>query len=841
MSVLRDDIRVAFRRFRHQPGFTLVAVMTLALGFGANTAIFGLVEALLLRSLPVERPEELYRIGDTNACCVNSGLMGSFSLFSTPLFEQLRDSAPEFSKLTAFQAGTLAVGLRRSGSAIPESLGSKFVTANYFDVFGVSAAAGRLLQPADDRPGAPPVAVLSYRAWMRFGLDPSIVGGSFAINGSPVTIVGVAAAEFFGETIQADPPGLWIPMGQEPVLRAAGSLTDKADQHWLYAIGRLRPGARPEQLGSRLTTALQQWLSTQTFLTEDDRQRIPRQRIIVAPAGGGVPLMQAQFSRSLQFLFATSAVLLLIASANLANLLLARADRGQAAIRAALGASSARLARQSLTEGVLLALVGGILGILVASMGMQGLIALAFPGAAYVPVATAPSASVLLFAALLAIITGMLFTGAPAWAMARTPPLAALAGIGRGGQGKSFVPRRSLVIAQVALSFVMLTSAGLLASSLGHLEGQRLGFDPAGRYVARIDVPPQGATPETLSLLFARLRERVAGITGVQNVSYALSSPMDGNNWSSGISIGGRAPDQDQSQGASWNRVGPKYFETVGTRVLRGRAFNEGDAPGARRVAVINDVFARKFFAAADPIGQTVGIGGAGHSGDFAIVGVVDDVKHTTPNQAVRAMLYLPAFQAGDYDDASSRNVQGRSMLLRAVVVHASPGTRDLDRSLREAIAAINPDINVTRVRPLEEQVSSNFRIERLMARLTSVYGALALVLASLGLYGVTSYAVSQRTREIGVRMALGADSARIIRTVVGGPLLETFVGLLIGIPLASLVGRAINTQLYGISSQDPLVIATAVSVLVVTALVAAAIPARRAASLDPATTLRGQ
>jgi len=841
MSVLRDDIRVAFRRFRHQPGFTLVAVMTLALGFGANTAIFGLVEALLLRSLPVERPEELYRIGDTNACCVNSGLMGSFSLFSTPLFEQLRDSAPEFSKLTAFQAGTLSVGLRRSGSAIPESLGSKFVTANYFDVFGVSAAAGRLLQPADDRPGAPPVAVLSYRAWMRFGLDPSIVGGSFAINGSPVTIVGVAAAEFFGETIQADPPGLWIPIGQEPVLRAAGSLTDKADQHWLYAIGRLRPGARPEQLGSRLTTALQQWLSTQTFLTEDDRQRIPRQRIIVAPAGGGVPLMQAQFSRSLQFLFATSAVLLLIASANLANLLLARADRGQAAIRAALGASSARLARQSLTEGVLLALVGGILGILVASMGMQGLIALAFPGAAYVPVATAPSASVLLFAALLAIITGMLFTGAPAWAMARTPPLAALAGIGRGGQGKLFVPRRSLVIVQVALSFVMLTSAGLLASSLGHLEGQRLGFDPAGRYVARIDVPPQGATPETLSLLFARLRERVAGITGVQNVSYALSSPMDGNNWSSGISIGGRAPDQDQSQGASWNRVGPKYFETVGTRVLRGRAFNEGDAPGARRVAVINDVFARKFFAAADPIGQTVGIGGAAHSGDFAIVGVVDDVKHTTPNQAVRAMLYLPAFQAGDYDDASSRNVQGRSMLLRAVVVHASPGTRDLDRSLREAIAAINPDINVTRVRPLEEQVSSNFRIERLMARLTSVYGALALVLASLGLYGVTSYAVSQRTREIGVRMALGADSARIIRTVVGGPLLETFVGLLIGIPLASLVGRAINTQLYGISSQDPLVIATAVCVLVVTALVAAAIPARRAASLDPATTLRGQ
>jgi predicted permease len=316
---------------------------------------------------------------------------------------------------------------------------------------------------------------------------------------------------------------------------------------------------------------------------------------------------------------------------------------------------------------------------------------------------------------------------------------------------------------------------------------------------------------------------------------------MDGNNWSGGISIGGRAEDQLQTQGSSWNRVGPKYFETVGTRVLRGRGFDDGDQPGARRVAVINDAFAKRFFDAADPIGQTVGIGGIAHGGDFAIVGVVDDVKHTTPNQAVRPMLYVPAFQSGDYDDESARNVQGRSMLMRAIVVHASPGARELDRSLRAAIADVNPDVNVTRVMPLEEQVSGNFRVERLMARLTSMYGALALILASLGLYGVTSYSVSQRTREIGVRMALGADGGRIIRTVVGGPLLETVAGLLIGIPLAMLAGRAINTQLYGVGGQDPRVITTAVVVLVITAVIAAAIPARRAASVDPAKALRGQ
>lgn len=837
---MRDDIRVALRRFRHQPGFTLVAVLTLALGLGANTAIFGLVDALLLRALPVERPEELYRLGDTNGCCVNSGLMGSFSLFSSRLFEHLRDSAPEFSQITALQAGTLSVGVRRSGSAMPEAFNGKYVTANYFDVFGVKAAAGRLLQAADDLPGAPPVAVLSYRAWTRFGLDPSIISGGVTINGTPMTIVGVSAQTFFGETIQPDPPDVWIPMGQEPAMLGAGSLIDKADQHWLYAIGRLRPGSNPEQVSSRATTALQQWLAAQPFLNDQDRQQLPRQHIVVSPAGGGARLMQAQFARSLTLLFATSAVLLLIASANLANLLLARADRGQAAIRAALGASASRLVRQSLTEGVLLALIGGALGLVVSALGTRALIALAFPAAAFVPVSTAPSLSVLMFSFLLAIVTGMLFTGAPAWAMSRTAPLDALAGIGRGGQGKSFVPRRSLVIAQVALSFVMLTSAGLLASSLGNLEGQRLGFNPAGRFVARIDVPSAGQTPEKLSLLFTRLRERIGGVTGVQDVSYALSSPMDGNNWSSGISIGGRAPDQAQSRGTSWNRVGPKYFETVGTQVLRGRAFDDRDAPGAKRVAIINEAFATKFFAAANPLGQTVGLGLVDHSGDFEIVGVVDDVKHATANQPVRPMLYLPGFQSGVYTDASSINVHGRSMLMRSIVVHAA-STNELERSLRGAIAEVDPNIVVTRVLALEEQVNVNFRIERLMARLTTVYGALALILASLGLYGVTSYSVAQRTREIGVRMALGADRARIIRTIAWGPLMETVAGLLIGIPLALLAGRGITAQLYGVGGQDPLVIGAAVGVLIVTAVVASTIPARRAASVDPAQALRGQ
>jgi predicted permease len=841
MGQLRDDLRAALRRFRHQPGFTLIVVTTLALGLGANTAIFTLVDALMLRSLPVERPEELYRLGDTNNCCVNTGLQGSFSLYSSRLLEHLRASAPEFTELAGFQAGTLALGLRRTGAAIPESFGAKYVTANYFQMFGVKAAAGRLLRPEDDEPGAATVAVLSYRAWMRFGLDPSVIGDSFAINGIPITVVGVAQSEFFGDTIQPDPQGLWIPIGQEPTMRGELSLRDRTDSHWLYAIGRIKPGVNPTQASSRVTTALQQWLTAQAFVPQEYRAEIARQRIVITAAGGGVPLMQAQFARSLTLLFATSAVLLLIASANLANLLLARADRGQAAIRAALGASATRLVRQSLTEGVLLALIGGVLGVVVAMLGTRALIALAFPGAVFVPVSTTPSVSVLVFSSALAVVTGMLFTGAPAWAMSRTAPLDALSGIGRGGQGKSFVPRRSLVIAQVALSFVMLTSAGLLASSLGNLERQPLGFDPGNRLVVRADVPPQAATAERLSLLYTRLQDRLANVSGVRSVSYALSSPMDGNNWSSSIAISGRAVDPARPDSTSWNRVGPKYFDTVGTRILRGRAIDERDIPGARRVAVINQAFAKKFFDTSDPIGQTIGIGGIEHSGDFEIVGVADDVKHTNANQPVRTMLYLPGFQSGDYADASGRNVQARSMLLRSLVVHAAPGTANLERALRGAVAEVDPNINVTSVMALETQVSGNFRVERLMARLTSIYGVLALVLAALGLYGVTTYAVAQRTREIGVRMALGADRSRIMRTVVGGPLLETLGGLAIGIPLALLVGSAISAQLYGVGGQNPGVIAAAIGVLMVTAGLAATIPARRAASVDPARALRGQ
>jgi predicted permease len=839
---IRDDIRQALRRLRHQPGFAATAVATLALGLGANVAIFTLVHALMLRALPVERPDELVRLGDNNDCCVNSGFAESYALFSTRLYEHLREAtADQFTSMTAFQATTTAVGVRLEGASQAESVPSQFVSGTYFSTLGVAPAHGRLLTSADDVPGAPVAAVLSHHTWTRtFGGDPSMVGASMLVGGVPVTIVGVADARFFGDAIRPNPAGLWLPIGQEPVLRGAASINERPDLNWLYALGRIRPGVARAAVSARTTSVLQQWLGAQPFVGEAQRAELPRQHIAATAAGGGVNLLGDQFGQPLTALFVMSALVLLIAVANLANLLLARAERGQVAIRAALGASRGRLIRQALTEGVILALAGGAAALVVAFAGVRALVALAFPGVAFVPIDALPSPVVLGFAVLLALITGVLFTAAPAWAMSRTAPLEALSGVGRGGSGRSLVPRRSLAVAQVALSVVLLSAAGLLGASLSRLEHQTLGFEPENRAVAHLDVPPRLTDPAELWRVYESLRARLLQISGVSSVGYALYSPMEGNNWSSNVTIAGRPVDPLRSDGASWNRVGPDYFSTAGTRVLRGRAIETRDAPGAPRVAVVNEAFRQRFLADGEPIGRTLGIGGPEHASDYAIVGVVDDVKYTAPTQPVRPMILLPAFQTVAYEDESARSTQARSLYLRAVLIKTTPDVRALEAAVRRAVADVDSSMTVRRVVPLSVQVATNFRLQRLMARLTSFYGLVALALASLGLYGVTAYNVAQRTREIGVRMALGADRGRIVRTMIGGALVQTAAGLALGVPIVLLSGATIAGELHGVSPRDPVTLATAAAVLLASGLSAALLPAIRAARLEPVRALGG-
>jgi predicted permease len=830
---------MAIRRLRQQPGFTAVAVATLALGLGANITIFTLVHALMRRSLPVERPHELYRLGDNDNCCRNSGLQGDFSLFSLPLFEHLRANTPQFTDLAAFQATTILLGLRREGETAADSFPVQFVSGNYFRMFGVRPAAGRLFTPDDDRPGAPPVIVLSHRVWFHeYGADPALVGGTVVIAGQPMTVAGVAAEGFFGDTIRADPAGFWLPIALEPVVRGVGAARD--GQHWLYAIGRVRPGADIGAIGTAATAALQAWLAAQPFTTDREREELPRQRIPVVPAGGGVALMRVSFGQSLLVLSITSALVLLIACANLANLLLARADRGQAAIRAALGASSRRLLSQSMIEGIVLALAGALAGFVVAIAGARALVALAFPTATFVPVDATPSLPIVLFGFLLAVATGALFSAAPAWAMSRTQPLDALQGIGRSGHERSFVPRRSLVIAQVALSLVLLTGAGLLARSLGNLEGQSLGFEPERRFVVRLEIPPMDGDIARLSALYERMLARVGRIPGVESVTYALYTPMESNNYQTRVSIDGRPVDPSGAvDSIPWNRVGPGYFETAGTRVVRGRGIESRDTPVSPRIAVVNQAFVRRYLENGEPLGRRLGLGDVSHARDFEIVGVVEDVKYTAANRPTRPMIFLPTLQIVAYDNPAEGGAQARTTIARALLVRTAAGAPNLERDVRRVLGEIDSSVIVFRVIPLSTQVSANFRMDRLMARLMSAYGGLALALAALGLYGVTAYGVARRRREIGIRMALGAGRGRILATAIKGPLVQVAIGLAIGVPLALFGVRAIEAQLYEVGARNPTVLGVAIAILLASAVAAAIVPALRATAVAPTEALR--
>lgn len=836
---MRDDLKYAIRRLWQQPGFTVTAVLTLALGLGANTAIFTLLHAVIYRPLPVTRPSELYRIGDDTNCCVNSGLQKNYSLFSTALYTHLRDSLPEFSDLAAVQPNTTVTGLRAADAATPMSTPSAYVSSNYFRMLGVRAHLGRLLEPADDVPGAPVVMAMSYAAWRdTFNGDPLLVGKTFFVGGVAVTLAGVTAPDFFGETVRANPAGIWLPLGQEPLLRGAGSLNARPAQDWLYAIGRLRSGATAQGVAAKASGALGSWLSAQTFWSDDERKALGDSRVQVVSAAGGVQLMRGNFGQSLTLLLSMSALVLLIAAANLANLLLSRADRVSASIRAALGASSGRLVRQSLIEGLVLALIGCAGALIVSTFASRAIIALAFPPDVHLPVDPTPSLTIIAFSFALAIVTGLIFAAAPALAMGRTDPIQALRGVSREGADVAFMPRRSLVVVQVTLSLILLAGAGLLGKSLSRLENQSLGFDPENRVVVRLDPPAIAGEPDRLAAMYARMKERIDQIPGVVSSSYALYSPMEGNNWSGTIGISGR-PDPERNLSASWNRIGPDYFETMGTKIVRGRSINTTDTPNSEHVAVVNQAFVNKFFPDADPLGQRVGVNGPESGSDYQIIGVSEDVKYAGPAQPARAMIFLPVMQLAAMAEPGDRQTQARSTLVRTMELRLRPGTASVEPAVRKALAEANQNLTATRFVPMRDQIAGNFRTNRLLATLTSAYGLLALALASLGLYGVTSYAVSKRTHEIGVRMALGADRQRIVWDVLRGAVIQAVVGLLIGVPLAMFAARTLTSQLYGVETRDPWVFGTATLALIVTAAFAAALPARRAASVNPTKALR--
>jgi len=840
------DIRVAFRQFRKSPGFALTVILTIALGIGANTAIFTLVHAVLMKSLPVVDPKTLYRVGDKDDCCVNGGFLdedGDFDLFSYELYRHFRDTTPEFEQLAAMESGGGRITVRR-GSEPAKALYSEYVSGNYFSTFGIGPFAGRMLMPADDVAGAAPAVVMSYQAWRSdYGGDPSIVGSTLYIQRQPMTVVGVAPPGFFGDRIRENPPALWIPLSSEPVVERETSLLHVPDSNWLYAIGRVKPGVNVGSLQAKMSTTLRVWLGNhQEYTRNGGSTVIPKQHVVITPGGAGIQNLQQETHKGLYLLMTISALVLLVACANVANLLLARGAtrKAETSIRMALGAARSRLIRQMLTESVLLGCLGGLAGLAVAYAGTRTILALAFPDAPNLPIDTSPSLPVLGFAFLLSLVTGIVFGIVPAWITSHSDPAEALRGVNRSTRDRGSLPQKSLIVFQAALSLVLLISAGLLTKSLRNLEHQNFGLQTANRYVLHLDPAGAGYTPEKLPALYQTLEQQFGALPGVQSVGLALYSTLEGNNWGEGVQIEGRpAAGPNEHNGSSWDRISPKFFETIGQPVIRGRGITDADTATSQMVAVVNQAFVKKFFPKEDPIGHHFGVFDHKYAGAFEIVGIVADAKYNNPNREFRAMYFRPLNQQLKVTESNEIMAEGRSLYIDSITLHFKEPPQNVETMVRRTLADIDPNLTVIDLHSLDYQVSDNFNQERLIARLTMLFGLLALVLASVGLYGITSYAVARRTSEIGLRMALGADRGNVVRMVLRGAFLQVGLGLALGIPIALIGGHYMTDQLYGVRSYDPLSIAIAIIVLSLAAALAGFIPARRAASIEPMEALR--
>lgn len=816
-----------------------MAICTLALGIGVNTAIFTLVHAVLLRSLPVPRPAELYSLGDTHLCCDTTDVQTNVALYSYALYREVRDQAREFREVAAFQSWLTNLSVRPVGAGPAEAHKGQFVSGNYFSAFEVSPIAGRIFTSTDDQPNARPVAVMSYSAWQRhFGNDRSVVGSVFYINGSPVTIIGIAPPEFFGDTLRSDPPDFWLPLNLEPALDHDNPLLNQPSEFWLYAVGRLRPGVSPAQVEARLTPQIKQWLIEHTALRHD---LIAKLQVSVLPAGNGIGRLRDSYGDGLRLLTGITGFILLLACANIANLLLARsaARRLPTSVRVALGASRARIVRQMLTEGLLLAVLGGTLGIGVAFAGTRLLIALAFRGADYVPINAKPPLAVIAVSFAIALLTGMLFSILPAWLMAGTQPIEAMRGAGRSTRDKSSLPQKWLLVVQAALSLLLLAGTGLLTQSLRNLENQQFGFQTQGRLIVRLNPALAGYTPERLPELYRTLQDRFSHLPGVLRASLALHSPMDGWNWNSQVFVDGRtpAPNPDEDN-VEYDFVSPQYFDVIGTKLVLGRLITEQDQPNTHHVCVVNQAFVRKFLGTGSPLGRHLGLNTIAHSGDYEIVGVVEDTKYRNPKEPAKPMFFMPLLQLVRYEQPTDNFYQTWGNYIDGVQMQVVGVPENFEQVVRRTLANIDPNLTVLRLTTFDGQISGSFNSTRLIAQLTAMYGLLALVLASVGIFGVASHMVTQRTHEIGIRMALGASRSSVLAMIVRASMTPITVGLCVAIPAVAAGGHVIASQLYDIRSYDPLVLAGATAVLLVSAVLASLLPARRAASLDPLPTL---
>ena len=835
------------RHLRKSPAFTATAVASLAVGIGANTAIFTIINAVLLKSLPVRDPQSLVVLGPTRGSGSGSGIPrgGSFSLYSYALYQHLQETSV-FAGLCAVQSTTQTdVSVRRPSWNESQLAQARLVSGNYFEVLGVGAVRGRAFAPSDDRPSAAPVAVVSFHYWKnRLGGNLSVLGSPLSIGRTSFTIIGVAPPEFYGETLSPDPPDFWLPLSANRPLDGGRALLDQPEEHWLYLIGRLAPGVSAAQAQIRLTTALRRWLLAHegSTLSAERRARISKAHIELTPGGSGIVHMQRAYSLTLRLLLGLSLAVLLITCANLAHLLLARgaARRADTSLRLALGASRWRLVRQSLTESLALALTGGVFGVGIAAVGTKLLLTLFFRGTEYVPIQASPDLRILAFTLLLSCGAAFVFGLLPAIRMtSQVAPV--MEGASPGIKGSQLSSRSLglgavLIVVEVALSLVVLAGAGTFARSLANLSGQSFGFNRERVLVVDIDAAHASYDESRLGPLYREMYARLNALPGVKSASFSYYSPFNKCCWAFSVSVGGYTPKPGDPTQSRLNRVSPGYFQTLGTKVLLGRALNEQDGTGSRRVAVVTEEFVRRFLPRQNPLGQHFGIGGPRHAGDLEIVGVVANAKYESPREELMPMAFFPMLQERSSDSDPSTD---ESRFAQVIEVRSTARPETVATEVRRVLAEIDPGLPVLRVSTLSENISLMLNQENVIAALALFFGFVALVLSCLGLYGLMAYTVQRRTSEMGIRMALGASRISVIGMVLRQALVQGLAGVAIGIPAALAALRLVANQLYGVSPTDPKYFVLAALILLVCMTLAAWMPARRASRIDPLRALR--
>jgi predicted permease len=833
MPHLIQDFRFAFRMLRRSPAFTGVAILSLALGIGANTAIFSVMDALLLRTLPVKQPKQLVLFGAGLSWGIfNPFPNGDTDLFSQPFFHEVRAKNNVFSDVAAVESMRDDVHARFEGvNAGMEPIKIRLVSGNYFSILGVGASAGRVLMPEDDqKPGGHPVAVMSHAFWeRRFPGNVGVIGRKVTLNATVYTIIGVAAREFFG-TVVGESPDFWIPLAMQAQVEPWLGDPFGAQSQSLWVFGRLKPGVSAAVAEANTNIVFQQWLHAIAGESPSAERFADMRKACVklTEAENGISRLRREFSRSLEILMVLVGLVLLIACANIANLLLARAAGRQReiAVRAALGAARRRLIGQFLSESLLLALIGGTAGVLMAWWGGQLLLAMVSSGPEPVPLEAGPNGRALVFTFGISLLTGLLFGIVPALRMTKVdlgPSLKEGKGMAR-ASSRGWLGQ-ALVAGQVAVALFLTIGAGLFVRTLQILAQTRTGFDRDRVVLLQLDNASSNIKDSAVVSLSRRLEARVRALPGVQAASFSMLTFNEGQ-WVAPLWPEGVEHTEANGQDFQGNRVGAQYFEVLGTPIVMGRSFGPQDTPQSQRVAVINETLARKLYPEASPLGRHFALAGRDKQ-DFEIVGVVKDAKYNSVHETPRGMWFVYAQQEQSPDSFND------------LVVRVTGKPEALVAQIRAAIRDEDPNLAISEVTTLAEIVDRSFSQEKLLAKLASFFGALALLLASVGLYGIMAYSVARRTNEIGIRMALGARPGSVLRMVLSESLIVVALGLVVGIPAALACGRLVSSQLYGLKANDPLTIAAAAAVLLVVALVAVYLPARRAALLDPLAALR--